>query len=315
MVKGDLSRGGLVQGMVSELAEALSRVATADGLHALPIPGVSCIKISRPYPRGKQHWRGSLCIVAQGCKEIILGRAIHRCDAGQYIAAPVDLPVTSRVSSATPAKPFLCLKMDFDSAALSEVAAQIENSLPRVAENPMRALFIGKSSERMLDAVLRLAKLLRNAEDARVLGPLLIKEMYFHLLKGSDGPAIRQFLRSGSTMHRISQAIYSLKAQLSEEVDVMSLAKAANMSRSAFFHHFKAATAMSPIQFQKRLRLLEARRLMIDEGEKAEGSAYKVGYNSASQFSREYSRMFGNSPLRDAMKLKQDSGSLLDLIG
>ena len=116
-------------------------------------------------------------------------------------------------------------------------------------------------------------------------------------------------------MHRISQAIYSLKAQLSEEVDVMSLAKAANMSRSAFFHHFKAATAMSPIQFQKRLRLLEARRLMIDEGEKAEGSAYKVGYNSASQFSREYSRMFGNSPLRDAMNLKQDSGSLLDLIG
>jgi AraC-like DNA-binding protein len=301
--------------MRSELAEILTRVSSADGFHASPIPGVSCIKISRPYPRGKQHWRGSISFVAQGCKEIILGRTLHRCEEGQYIAAPVDLPVTSRVSSATPGKPFLCLKIDFDSAALSEVAAQIEKGLPRAVENPLRALFIGKSTDRMLDAVLRLGELFQNAEDAPVLGPLLIKEIYFHLLKGTDGPAIRQFLRSGSTMHRISQAIYSLKSDLSEEVDVTSLAKAANMSRSAFFQHFKQVTAMSPIQFQKRLRLLEARRLMIDEGERAEGSAYKVGYNSASQFSREYSRMFGNSPLRDAMKLKQDSSSRSDLIG
>ena len=142
-----------------------------------------------------------------------------------------------------------------------------------------------------------------------MLGPLVIKEILYHLLKGADGPAIRQFLRSGSKMHKISQAIYSLRSDLSEDADVTSLAKAAHMSRSAFFKHFKEATAMSPIQYQKRLRLLEARRLMIDDGEKAEGSAFKVGYNSASQFSREYSRMFGNSPLRDTVKLKQDAGT------
>jgi AraC-like DNA-binding protein len=256
-----------------------------------------------------------LCIVAQGCKEIILGHAVHRCEEGQYIAAPVDLPVTSRVSSATPKQPFLCLKIDFDSRSLSEVAGQIEKGFPKAVDNPLRAMFIGESGDAMLDAALRLGKLFRNPEDAIVLGPLLIKEIYFYLLKGRDGPAIRQFLRSGSTMHKISQAIYSLKSDLSEEVDVASLAKAANMSRSAFFQHFKEATAMSPIQFQKRLRLLEARRLMIDEGEKAEGSAFKVGYNSASQFSREYSRMFGNSPLRDAMKLKQDSEARIVMYG
>lgn len=133
----------------------------------------------------------------------------------------------------------------------------------------------------------------------------MIKEMFYHLLKGPDGPAIRQYVRSGSTMHKISQAIYSLQSELHDDVDVAALAKAANMCRSAFFKHFKEATAMSPIQYQKRLRLLEARRLMIDEGETAEGSAFRVGYNSASQFSREYSRMFGNAPLRDAMKMKR----------
>jgi transcriptional regulator GlxA family with amidase domain len=147
-----------------------------------------------------------------------------------------------------------------------------------------------------------------------VLGPLVVKEILYHLLKGADRPAIRQFVRSGSKMHQISQAMYTLRTRLTNDVDVAALAKAANMSRSAFFTHFKKGTAMSPIQYQKRLRLLEARRLMIDEGETAEGSAFKVGYNSASQFSREYSRMFGNSPLRDATRIKSDPGARLKLV-
>ena len=125
--------------------------------------------------------------------------------------------------------------------------------------------------------------------------------------------------RSGSSfapeanMHKISQAIYSLRAELNADVDVAALAKAANMSRSAFFKHFKEVTSMSPIQYQKRLRLLEARRQMIDEDETAQGSAFKVGYNSVSQFSREYSRMFGSSPLRDAMKFKRTGNSILQI--
>jgi transcriptional regulator GlxA family with amidase domain len=162
----------------------------------------------------------------------------------------------------------------------------------------------------MLEAAIRLGNVFQSAEDAPVLGPLIIKEIVYHLLKGADGPAIRQFVRSGSKMHKISQAIYTLRSELDNDVDVAALAKAANMSRSAFFKHFKAAAAMSPIQYQKRLRLLEARRLMTDDGESAESSAFKVGYHSASQFSREYSRMFGNSPLRDAMKIKRAANPL-----
>ena len=236
----------------------------------------------------------------------MLGREVYRYDdAAHYVVTPIDLPVTSRVFSATPEKPFLCLQINFDPLTLSEVAAQREKGFPKEMENPVRAMFIGKAGDQMLDAAIRLGKLGRTPEDAPVLGPLVIKELFYHLLKGADGPAIRQFVRSGSNMHKISQAIYSLRSELEDDVNVAALAKAANMSRSAFFKHFKEVTAMSPIQYQKRLRLLEARRLMTDEGESAEGSAFKVGYNSASQFSREYSRMFGNSPLRDATKIKK----------
>jgi transcriptional regulator GlxA family with amidase domain len=203
--------------------------------------------------------------------------------------------------------------MDFDPLTSSEVAAQIEKEFPKEMETSPRAMFIGKASDQMLEAALRLGRLFQVPEDASVLGSLVIKEILYHLLKGADGPAIRQFVRSGSNMHKISQAIYCLKSELDDDVDVAALAKAANMSRSAFFKHFKEVTSMSPIQYQKRLRLLEARRLMIDEDETAEGSAFKVGYKSASQFSREYSRMFGSSPFRDAMKFKRTGTPILQI--
>jgi AraC-like DNA-binding protein len=193
--------------------------------------------------------------------------------------------------------------MDFDLLTLGEAAAQIDTGFPGEVENPSRAVFIGKASNQMLDAAVRLGGLFQTPEDAPVLGSLVTREILYHLLKGADGPAIRQFVRSGSSMHKISQALYTLRSELSAEVDTTALAKAAGMSRSAFFRHFKDVTAMSPIQYQKRLRLLEARRLMTEEDETAEGSAFRVGYNSASQFSREYSRMFGNSPRRDSIEL------------
>lgn len=289
-----------------ELAQIINLFSPRDGLNESPLSGTHCIKFSRPDRHTKRYWRASLSIVAQGCKEIILGNEIYRYDdEAHYVVTPIDLPITSRVCSATPEKPFLCLKIDFDPLTVSEVAAQLENGFPKEMANPLRAVFIGKASDHMLDAAIRLGKLFQTPEDAPVLGALVIKELLYHLLKGADGPAIRQFVRSGSKMHKISQAIYSLRAKLDDEVDVAALAKAANMSRSAFFKQFKEVTAMSPIQYQKRLRLLEARRLMTDEGETAESSAFKVGYNSASQFSREYSRMFGDSPLRDVGKIKR----------
>ncbi|MEH2300787.1 MAG: AraC family transcriptional regulator [Nostoc sp.] len=289
----------------SDLGKIIHLLCREDGLHESPLSGTYCRKFSQTDRYTKRHWHACFAIVAQGCKEIILDREVYRCDGGHYTATPVDLPVTSRIFSATPEKPFLALLIDFDPLTLSEVAAQIEKDFPKEIENPLRAVFVGKASDKMLEAAIRLGKLFQVPEDAPVLGPLVVKEILYHLLKGADGPALWQFVRSGSKTHKISQAIYRLRSELTDDVDVAALAKAAKMSRSAFFKHFKEVTSMSPIQYQKRLRLLEARHLMTDEGETAESSAFKVGYNSASQFSREYSRMFGNSPLRDAMKIKK----------
>lgn len=294
----------------ADLAKIIDLFSPEDGLHASPVAGVHCIKFSQTDRPTKRHWRASLGIIVQGCKEVALGGEIYRFDDAHYIAAPVDLPVTSRIYAASPEKPFLSLLIDFDALAVSEVAAQIETDFPQETDNPLRAIFIGTAGEQMLEAAVRLGNLFQAPEDASVLAPLVIKEMLYYLLKGADGTAIRQFVRSGSKMHKMSQAIYKIRAELSCEVNVTELAKNANMSRSAFFKHFSEMTAMSPIQYQKRLRLLEARRLMIDEGETAESSAFRVGYKSSSQFSREYSNMFGNAPWRDAVKIKK-SGTLV----
>jgi AraC-like DNA-binding protein len=290
----------------SALLKAIERCCPGDGFHRTPVPGVACIKFSRISPRrAKSRWRAAFGIVAQGQKEVVLGRRVYRIDGAHYVATPIDLPVVSRIASATPAQPFLSLLIGIDPATLSEVAAQFSREPEKKPQPAQRALFVGKVTGEMLEAAVRLTKLFASPADAPVLGPLIIKELLYYLLKGNDGRAIRNFVHSGSRLHRIFECIHGMRSELSGEVDVVELARAANMSRSALFKQFRDVTAMSPIQYQKRLRLLEARRLMIDEGETAESSAYKVGYNSASQFSREYSRMFGNAPVRETTRHKR----------
>lgn len=295
----------------SKLADAIDLFSPGEGFHRSPVPDAHCIKASLPDRGAKRCWRSGLAIVAQGCKEIGLGRKVYRCSAAHYAATPIELPVRSRIASASPARPFLCLLIAFDPLTLSEMAPQLEEDFSNKTENHPQSMFVGKASDEMLAAAIRLASLFHAPKDALVLGPLVIKEILYHLLKSPDGPAIRQFVRWGSKMHKVSQAIDTLISERPENVDVGALAEAANMSRSAFFKCFKEATAVTPIEYQKRLRLLEARRLIVDEGESAECSGYRVGYQRASQFSREYLRMFGNSPLRDARRVK-GSGNPID---
>ncbi|MGH9971939.1 MAG: AraC family transcriptional regulator [Pyrinomonadaceae bacterium] len=294
-----------MRNLLDDLAKIIDSFSPAEGLNQSPVTSVHCVKYSKTDRRTKRRWRACLAIVAQGSKEVMLGRQVYRLDDAHYTATPIQLPVISRVASATPEQPFLALLIDIDPLTLSEIAAQLGKDSLNGTGSPVRALFSGKASTEMLEAVIRLARLFRTPEDAQVLGPLVVKEILYYLLKGPEGLAIRQFVRSGSKMHSISETIYKLNSELSEEIDVAALAQAAHMSRSAFFKHFKEVTAMSPIHYQKRLRLLEAKRLMVDEGETAEGSAFRVGYKSASQFSREYSRMFGHPPIKHAAKLKK----------
>ena len=283
-----------------ELIQRIERLSPREGFNETPLAGVHCIRYSRTDDLANRRWRASLCLVVQGSKELVLGRKVYRDDQAHTIVTPVELPVTSRVFSATPGRPFLCLRIEFDPLAVGEVGAQIDQGRPLDRGEPQRAIFVRPAEDALLGASVRLVRLLDTPDDAAVLGPLVVREIFYHLLKGADGLGIRQFVRSGSKLHRLSQVIYGLRSNFQDDVDVEALARAANRSRSAFFKDFKAVTSLSPIQYQKRLRLLEARRLMVEERETAEGSAYRVGYRSPSQFSREYSRMFGLSPLRDA---------------
>jgi AraC-like DNA-binding protein len=289
----------------SDLARLLHRFAAADGLHHAPIPGVHCVRYSGRHRPTKRQWRACLAIVAQGCKEVVVGSDTFAADAGQFTAAPIHLPVISRIAAAAPESPFLAILIDLEPRLLNEMAAHFEAVTPQEVATRARGFFRGTASAEMLDAAFRLATLFRSREDAQALGPLVVKELFYHLLKGPEGAAIRQFARSGTVTHRISRAAFEIRSDLGDDVDVVALAKAARMSRSAFFKHFKAVTSLSPIQYQKRLRLLEAQRLMVDHGETAEQSSFRVGYTSASQFSREYSRMFGESPWRHVIKLKR----------
>jgi AraC-like DNA-binding protein len=286
----------------SDLTKLIHRFSPQEGLGQEILPGVRCIKVSETHRREKNQWSACLAIIAQGEKEIVLDRKVYRLGEAHYTAAPIHLPVISRVAVATKEKPFLGILVNFDPLVLNEVVSQFEKVPTKENLEFPRPILVGKANEKMLEAFVRLAKLFGSPEEARVLGPLIVKEIFYHFLKGPDGPALRQFLRSGSKTHKISGAIHALRSELNEEINVAALAKNANMSRSAFFKAFKEVTTMSPIQYQKRLRLLEAKRLMIEQGETAEGSAFAVGYKSASQFSREYSRMFGSSPSRNVTK-------------
>ncbi|MGV3524327.1 MAG: AraC family transcriptional regulator N-terminal domain-containing protein [Candidatus Sericytochromatia bacterium] len=294
----------------AQLAEAIAAHAPQEGLNPLPLPGMHCIKFGRSTAPRQHSWRATLGIAAQGCKEIYLAQTPHRLADAHYIASPIDLPVTSRIV-ATAERPFLCLRLDFDPLLLSEIAAQLDPvPLPSA---PQHALYVGAASEALLDSALRLLKQLHDPQSARVLGPLIQRELYYHLLQSPNGAAIRQFVRAGNALQAVYAAIHQLRSQLHADLDVGELAASVQMSRSAFHKRFREATAMSPIQYQKQLRLLEARRLLCELGETAERAAYAVGYRSPSQFNREYTRCFGQPPRRDVRQLQADHTRLLAL--
>ncbi len=286
------------QELTNQLARYTAQLGQQEGVYVTPVPGVYLTRISQPQQAGKRRWRACLAIVVQGSKEITVGQDIYQGTISDYTFTPVDLPVISRVMDATPEKPFLALLIDLDPNVLSEVAAQIKTE-PLISTAPQRAMFVGHASEALLESIVRMARLFAEPEHAPFLGPLAIKEVLYRLLQGPDGALIRQLIRAGGKTQAILDAMHRIKSELSEDLNVAELALQAHMSRSAFFKHFNQITSQSPIQYQKRLRLHEARRLMLEEDIGAGSSAYKVGYKSVSQFSREYTRMFGTSPSQD----------------
>lgn len=245
-----------------------------------------------------------LGIVVQGKKEVLLGEETYCYGVAQYLVVSVDLPLTGCVAEATPDKPYLGLKLNLDPHQLCDIITSQTTLSASQKENSVRGLFVSTADAPLLDCALRLARLLDTPQDIPMLAPMIIREIYYRLLMGEQGEAVRQIATSGSNMQRIAEVLKLIKADFTQPLRVEALAEQANMSVASFHHHFKAVTSMSPLQYKKHLRLLEARRLMLAENFDASNAAYQVGYESPSQFSREYSRMFGAPPIRDIERLR-----------
>ena len=245
----------------------------------------------------------SLGIVVQGKKEALLSEEIYRYGAAQCLVVSVDLPLGGFVVEATPDKPYLGFKLNLDPAQLCDIIAQTRPGIGK-KENSVRGLFISDADALLIDSAIRLTQLLDRPQDIPFLAPMIIRELYYRLLTGEQGEAVRQIATSGSNMQRIAEVIKRIKNDFTKSLRVEDLALAANMSASSFHRHFKEVTSMSPLQYQKQLRLLKARHLMLAENIDAADTAYQVGYESPSQFSREYSRMFGAPPIKDIGRLR-----------
>ncbi|MEO0431337.1 MAG: AraC family transcriptional regulator [Cyanobacteria bacterium J06656_5] len=245
----------------------------------------------------------ALAIIVQGKKKILLGEETYHYGAAQSLVVSVELPVRGYIVEATPDKPYLGVLLKLSPLQLCDIVAQVQ---PRTEtkDGSCRGLFVSEMDLPLMDCALRLTQLLDTPQDIPFLAPMIIREIYYRLLTGEHGGAIRQIATSGSNMQRIASVIELLKTDFTQSLRVEALAEQANMSASSFHRHFKAVTSMSPLQYQKQLRLLEARRLMLAEDTDATQAAYQVGYESPSQFSREYSRMFGAPPLQDIQQLR-----------
>lgn len=276
-----------------------------DGVFLTPIERVTIMRNSRgAAPQQGQHilYTPALCVVVQGAKQITVGADVFDYAEGSALVVSVELPASGRVTRASPEAPYLGMTIEFDLRLMHEVMETLET--PPTPNSDGLCVFIEHLSDPLQDCVLRLARLLATPEAIPTLYPAIMREFYYWLLTGPNAGEICKVLRRDSHTRRITDAIQFLRKNFARQVRVEEMATAARMSPSSFHEHFKTLTALTPVQFQKQLRLLEARKLMITQSTSVTSAAYQVGYESLSQFSREYARMFGTPPKRDVEALK-----------
>jgi len=297
---------------IKALAAEIAQTATEDGIHATGIEGLQLVRLSRPSDPVPGVMQPALCIVAQGRKRVIAGDRIVSYDPARFLIVTLDTPVIGQVVEASADEPYLCLKLDLDPADISALLIETGGISAAAAESEP-SLDLSDVSSDLLDAAVRLVRLLRKPEDIAVLAPMVKREILYRLLRSDQATRLQQIAVAESRMQQVNRAIGWIKRNFREGFSIEAVADEARMSPSALHLHFKAVTAMSPLQYQKQLRLQEARRLMLAEAVDAASAGYRVGYDSASQFSREYARLFGAPPLRDVARLK--SGDLLAAAG
>ncbi|MFC0131146.1 AraC family transcriptional regulator [Massilia eurypsychrophila] len=287
---------------LQRLAGLLLRAAPHDGSFAVGVGGAHAVRTSTTSAELVHGLhRPALCIVAQGAKTVMLGDESYDYDPARMLIFSLDLPIAAMIRQATMAAPYLSLRLDFDLARLAELIVQVyPDGVPLLPAR--RAICVADATEAILDAAARLVALAHQPDDAQLLAPLIVDEMLIRLLRGPFGARLAQLGHAES--HRVTRVVAWLRNHFDEPMRIDDLADMAHMSASSLHQHFKNLTSMSPLQFQKTLRLQQARRLMLSNGMTASSAGQQVGYLSASQFSREYARHFGSSPSGDMVRLR-----------
>lgn len=287
--------------------DAIARHTPQDGTFDCPIPGLKLIRWSAPTLPMPVVYEPTACFVAQGRKRAALGANTFHYDPTSYLVASVGLPVVGTVITASAAHPYLSIQLDLNASTLADLA--LRHPRPVADDTAGIGLAVNRMTPALMDAATRLVSLLESPDDIAALGPLVMREILYRLLCGPGGSTIYAMTQADSRHSQIARAILWIRANYRDDCRIQDLAGVAGMSRSAFHAHFKAVTAMSPLEFRTQLRLQEARRLMVSEGLDAAHAGHTVGYDSPSQFSRDYARRFSAPPARDASLLRQSPGN------
>lgn len=296
-------RRGMFMERMKELAELIERNVAVDGTYDTSISGLRFVRTTKISEPVYSVYEPSLCVVAQGSKLVLLGEESYQYDSASYLTASVHLPITGQVIKASPENPYLCVNLQLDMNQIFEVVQSSNQVISN--DSPRRGLVINTINDSLLEAVLRLIKLLETPQDIAILADGIKREIIYRILQNDKNGSLKHFALVGSQAQRIAKVIELLNREYAQPLKVNELAKEAKMSSSSFYNHFKEVTGMSPIQFQKQLRLQEARRLLLTENLEAAEAAFQVGYESPSHFSREYSRKFGLSPMKDIRRLRE----------
>lgn len=299
------------QSQREELVARLLRAIAADGrIEALP--GLYLRRESAPTECAPSLSSPAFCMIAQGRKNVFLGDECYPYDPLHYLLATAEMPITSHIIEASSEQPFLSVCVALEPLLVSAVMLEVGYK-PGRSRAEVRAMNVSPLSAELLDAVIRLVRLLDAPDEAPFLLPLIQREIIYRLLKGEQGDRLRYLIQQEEHSHRIVRVIHRLRQAFDQPLQVEAIAQELGMSVSSFYHHFRAVTAMSPLQFQKQIRLQEARRLMLAEGLDATSAAFRVGYNDASHFNREYKRFFGRPPLHDVERLRETTAYTMEI--
>lgn len=291
---------------LADLAALIARRAPHEGRNPSPWPGLTFYRASRPSVRIPVKYEPSLCLVAQGSKRAFLGGKVYTYDPENYLVLSVPLPVESEIVHASPQEPFLSLTLRIDATEVSALLLEMASaeSQPERRRPARPGIFVSRMDGDLAGVVVRLLHALDDPLDCRILAPLAVREILYHVLSGEQGGLLRSVALDDSRSHRIAQVLRFLNEHYDEPLDVATIAKAAFMSPSALHHTFKEVTSVSPLQYLKQIRLHQARVLMLQDRLSAAQVAHQVGYGSASQFSREFKRLFGLGPAQEARRFR-----------